>query len=84
MELNRLFDVITKYHIRYGYTYAFWEKENSETHNRLIRSWFPKGTKKIIPKVDPSIENWIKNYPKNYRFTSIPENFFLKTNLKFS
>ena len=35
-----------------------------KNHNRVIRRWLPKGTKKTTPKEVAFIENWINNYPK--------------------
>ncbi len=30
--------------VYYCHSYAAWEKETNEVHNRMIRRWFPKGT----------------------------------------
>ena len=58
---------------------------SNENHNRLIRRWLPKGTKKTTPKEVAFIENWINNYPKNAWTTSHQVNFFwvANFNLKF-
>ena len=81
-EFNRLSDVFSKEHIYYAHPYASWERGTNENHNRLIRRWLPKGTKKRTPKEVAFIENWINNYPKNAWTTGLPENFFLLPNLK--
>ena len=64
VEFHRLSDVFSKEHIYYAHPYASWERGTNENHNRLIRRWLPKGTKKTTPKEVAFIENWINNYPK--------------------
>ena len=81
-EFNRLSDVFSKEHIYYTHPYASWKRSTNENHNRSIRRWFPKGTKKTTPKEVAFIENWINIYPKNSWTTSHPESFFLLANLK--
>ncbi|WP_421673733.1 transposase, partial [Streptococcus pseudopneumoniae] len=84
-EFNRLSDVFSEEHIYYAHPYASWEKGTDENHNRLIRRWLPKGTKKTTPKEVAFIENWINNYPKKcLNYKSPREDFFMANlNLKF-
>ena len=85
-EFNRLSDVFSKEHIYYAHPYASWERGTNENHNRLIRRWLPKGTKKTTPKEVAFIENWINNYPKKrLDYKSPREDCLLANlNLKFS
>ncbi|QJI76178.1 IS30 family transposase [Streptococcus pneumoniae] len=85
-EFNRLFDVFSEEHIYYAHPYASWERGTNENHNRLIRRWLPKGTKKMTPKEVAFIEKWINNYPKKYLdYKSPREDFWMANlNLKFS
>ena len=83
-EFNRLADVFSKEYIYYAHPYAYWERGINENHNRLIRRWLPKGTKKTIPKEVAFIENWINNYPKKYLDYKSPREDCLLANLKFS
>ena len=85
-EFNRLSDVFSREHIYYAHPYASWERGNNENHNRLIRRWLPKGTKKTTPKEVAFIKNWINNYPKKCLDYKSPREDFLLTNLnlKFS
>ena len=85
-EFNRLSDVFSKEHIYYAHPYASWERGTNENHNRLIRRWLPKGTKKTTSKEVASIENWINNYPKKcLDYKSPREDCLLANlNLKFS
>ncbi|CJU86707.1 elongation factor Tu [Streptococcus pneumoniae] len=66
--------------------YASWERGTNENHNRLIRRWLPKGTKKMTPKEVAFIEKWINNYPKKCLNYKSPREDFLMANLnlKFS
>ncbi|WP_249274333.1 IS30 family transposase, partial [Streptococcus pseudopneumoniae] len=84
-EFNRLSDVFSEEHIYYAHPYASWERGTDENHNRLIRRWLPKGTKKTTPKEVAFIENWINNYPKKcLNYKSPREDFFMANlNLKF-
>ncbi len=85
-EFNRLFDVFSEEHIYYAHPYASWERGTNENHNRLIRRWLPKGTKKMTPKEVAFIEKWINNYPKKcLDYKSLREDFWMANlNLKFS
>ncbi|VLR41694.1 IS1239 transposase [Streptococcus pneumoniae] len=85
-EFNRLFDVFSKEHIYYAHPYASWERGTNENHNRFIRRWLPKGTKKMTPKEVAFIEKWINNYPKKcLNYKSPREDFWMANlNLKFS
>ncbi|HIH3878546.1 TPA: IS30 family transposase [Streptococcus pneumoniae] len=85
-EFNRLFDVFSEEHIYYAHPYASWERGTNENHNRLIRRWSPKGTKKMTPKEVAFIEKWINNYPKKcLDYKSPREDFWMANlNLKFS
>ncbi|HEV1691240.1 TPA: IS30 family transposase [Streptococcus pneumoniae] len=85
-EFIRLFDVFSEEHIYYAHPYASWERGTNENHNRLIRRWLPKGTKKMTPKEVAFIEKWINNYPKKcLDYKSPREDFWMANlNLKFS
>ncbi|HGK9095978.1 TPA: IS30 family transposase [Streptococcus pneumoniae] len=85
-EFNRLSDVFSEEHIYYAHPYASWERGTNENHNRFIRRWLPKGTKKMTPKEVAFIEKWINNYPKKYLdYKSPREDFWMANlNLKFS
>ncbi|AJD71940.1 transposase-like protein, IS1239 [Streptococcus pneumoniae] len=80
-EFNRLSDVFSEEHIYYAHPYASWERGTNENHNRLIRRWLPKGTKKTTPKEVAFIENWINNYPKKCLNYKSPREDFLMANL---
>lgn len=59
---------------------------SNENHNKLIRKWLPKETKKTIPKEVAFIEKWINNYPKKcLKYKSPREDFWMANlNSKFS
>ena len=69
--------VFSKKHIYHAHPYASWERGTNENHNRLIRRWLPKGTKKTTPKEVAFIENWINNYPKKCLDYKSPREFLL-------
>lgn len=75
-EFARLSDVFDAENIYYTHPYASWERGTNENHNRLIRRWLPKGTKKETPKQVAFIENWINNYPKKILGYKSPREFF--------
>ncbi|NRG98691.1 IS30 family transposase [Streptococcus suis] len=50
-EFSRLVEVFPEEHIFYAHPYSSWERGSNENHNRLIRRWLPKGTKKSISQV---------------------------------
>ena len=76
-EFNRLAEVFPKEHIYYAHPYSSWERGTNENHNRLIRRWLPKGTKKTTPKEVAFIENWINNSPKKCLDYKSPSEFLL-------
>ncbi|HEW4237412.1 TPA: IS30 family transposase, partial [Streptococcus pneumoniae] len=74
-EFKRLSEVFPEEHIYYAHAYSSWERGSNENHNRLIRRWLPKGTKKTTPKEVAFIENWINNYPKKCLDYKSPSEF---------
>ena len=76
-EFNRLAEVFPQDNIYYAHPYSSWERETNENHNRLIRRWLPKGTKKTTHKLVAFIENWINNYPKKVLNYKSPQIFLL-------
>ncbi|HFI0506207.1 TPA: IS30 family transposase [Streptococcus suis] len=76
-EFKRLSEVFSEEHIYYAHAYSSWERGSNENHNRLIRRWLPKGTKKTTPKEVAFIENWINNYPKKCLDYKSPSEFLL-------
>ncbi|EHE06518.1 integrase core domain protein [Streptococcus pneumoniae GA17227] len=76
-EFKRLSEVFPEEHIYYAHAYSSWERGSNENHNRLIRRWLPKGTKKTTPKEVAFIENWINNYPKKCLDYKSPSEFLL-------
>lgn len=76
-EFSRLADVFDPEHIYYAHPYSSWERGSNENHNRLIRRWLPKGTKKTTTRMVAFIENWINNYPKKCLNYLSPRQFLL-------
>lgn len=76
-EFNRLSEVFSPENIYYAHPYSSWERGTNENHNRLIRRWLPKGTKKTTPKEVAFIENWINNYPKRCLDYKSPNEFLI-------
>ena len=76
-EFSRLAEVFPEEHIYYAHPYSSWERGTNENHNRLIRRWLPKGTKKTTPKEVAFIENWINNYPKKCLDYKSPSEFLM-------
>ncbi|WP_270661816.1 IS30 family transposase [Streptococcus anginosus] len=76
-EFNRLAEVFPQDNIYYAHPYSSWERGTNENHNRLIRRWLPKGTKKTTHKLVAFIENWINNYPKKVLNYKSPQVFLM-------
>lgn len=55
-----------RFEIYYCHSYASWEKGSNENHNRIIRRFFPKGTKfeKITVQQIARVESWMNHYPR--------------------
>ena len=49
----------------------------NENHNRLIRRWLPKGTKKTTSREVTFIENWMNYYPKKCFDYKSPSEFLM-------
>ncbi len=76
-EFSRLAEVFPEEHIYYAHPYSTWERGTNENHNRLIRRWLPKGTKKTTLKEVAFIENWMNNYPKKCLDYKSPSEFLM-------
>ncbi|MBQ9342809.1 MAG: IS30 family transposase [Clostridia bacterium] len=50
----------------YCHPYSSWERGTNENQNRMIRRWYPKGTRFDDVSEDEiaSLESWINNYPR--------------------
>ena len=55
-----------RFEIYYCHPYSAWEKGSNENHNRMIRRWFPKGTKfeKVSKKQIAAVQKWMNSYPR--------------------
>ncbi|KXT73542.1 Mobile element protein [Streptococcus sp. DD10] len=76
-EFARLHEVFDREHIYYAHPYASWERGSNENHNRLIRRWFPKGTRNITHQDVRFIENWINHYPRKMFDYSSPADLLI-------
>ena len=76
-EFSRLAEVFPEEYIYYAHPYSSWERGTNENHNRLIRRWLPKGTKKTTPKEVAFIENWMNYYPKKCFDYKSPSEFLM-------
>ncbi len=74
-EFARLSEVFSKDMIFYAHPYCSWERGSNENHNRLIRRWLPKGSKKTTQREVAFIEFWINNYPKKILNYMTPREF---------
>ena len=52
--------------IYYCHSYAAWEKGTNERHNRLIRRWYPKGTKfdQVTQRQLDDLAGFLNHYPR--------------------
>lgn len=75
-EFARLSNVFNYNNIYYAHPYSSYERGTNENHNRLIRRWLPKGTRKATSKEVAFIENWINQYPKRIFNYNSPSFFF--------
>lgn len=55
-----------RFEIYYCHPYSAWEKGSNENHNRMIRRWFPKGTKfeRVTKKEIAAVQKWMNSYPR--------------------
>ena len=68
-EFSRLSEALTC-EVYYAHAYSSWERGTNENHNRMIRRFLPKGTRKTTANAVARIEMWMNNYPRklfNYR-----------------
>ncbi|EFY02011.1 transposase IS1239 [Streptococcus dysgalactiae subsp. dysgalactiae ATCC 27957] len=75
-EFSPLAEVFNPEHIYYAYPYASWKRGTNKNHNRLIRRWWPKGSKNATRQQVACIENWINNYPKKILGYKTPREFW--------
>lgn len=56
----------SRFQVWYCHSYSAWEKGSVESHNRMIRRFFPKGTdfSKISKKRIAAVQDWMNNYPR--------------------
>ena len=74
-EFSRLAEGFDSEYIYYAHPYSSWERGTNENHNRLIRSWLPKGSKNATQQQVAFIENGINNYPKKPLDYKSPKEF---------
>lgn len=55
-----------RFDLYYCHSYASWEKGTVENHNRMIRRFFPKGTRfnDISEREIADVQDWMNNYPR--------------------
>ena len=62
-EFSRLSEALTC-EVYYAHAYSSWERGTNENHNRMIRRFLPKGTRKTTANAVARIEMWMNNYPR--------------------
>ena len=62
-EFSRLSEALTC-EVCYADAYSSWERGTNENHNRMIRRFLPKGTRKTTANAVARIEMWMNNYPR--------------------
>ncbi len=52
--------------VYYCHSYAAWEKGSNEVHNRMIRRWYPKGTKfsEVTQEELDDLARFLNHYPR--------------------
>jgi len=62
-KFSRLSEALTC-EVYYAHAYSSWERGTNENHNRMIRRFLPKGTRKTTANAVARIEMWMNNYPR--------------------